>query len=151
MRISDWSSDVCSSDLHHPAAVGLPSGRWRGNADHYAAFFNECFIDELAQAAKIEPMSFRMQMLGGNPRLAHCLSTAAALGGWEGGIAGSGQGLACHSMAGSHIAVLVAASIDKHRLRVGRIVAAVDCGAPGKHYFARPPTEGGLVFVLAWA
>src|SRR3546814_6793194 len=41
---------------HHPAAVGLPSGRWRGNADHYAAFFNECFIDELAQAAKIEPM-----------------------------------------------------------------------------------------------
>src|SRR3546814_1977680 len=51
---------------HHPAAVGLPSGRWRGNADHYAAFFNECFIDELAQAAKIEPMSFRMQMLGGN-------------------------------------------------------------------------------------
>src|SRR3546814_10127240 len=30
---------------HHPAAVGLPSGRWRGNADHYAAFFNECFID----------------------------------------------------------------------------------------------------------
>src|SRR3546814_9035473 len=21
MRISDWSSDVCSSDLHHPAAV----------------------------------------------------------------------------------------------------------------------------------
>src|SRR3546814_10283699 len=62
MRISDWSSDVCSSDL--PAAVGLPSGRWRGNADHYAAFFNECFIDELAQAAKIEPMSFRMQMLG---------------------------------------------------------------------------------------
>src|SRR3546814_4999032 len=75
----------------HPAAVGLSSGRWRGNADHYAAFFNECFIDELAQAAKIEPMSFRMQMLGGNPRLAHCLSTAAALGGWEGGIAGSGD------------------------------------------------------------
>src|SRR3546814_9320481 len=65
-------------------------------------------------------MSFRMQMLGGNPRLAHCLSTAAALGGWEGGIAGSGQGLACHSMAGSHIAVLVEASIDKNRLRVGR-------------------------------
>src|SRR3546814_1607239 len=77
--------------------------------------------------SKIEPMSFRMQMLGGNPRLAHCLSTAAALGGWEGGIAGSGQGLACHSMAGSHIAVLVEASIDKNRLRVGRIVAAVDC------------------------
>src|SRR3546814_12402052 len=110
MRISDWIS-ACA------LTICLPSGRWRGNADHYAAFFNECFIDELAQAAKIEPMSFRMQMLGGNPRLAHCLSTAAALGGWEGGIAGSGQGLACPRLAGSHIAVLGGASIDRNRQR----------------------------------
>src|SRR3546814_18849667 len=92
-----------------------------------------------------------MQMLGGNPRLAHCLSTAAALGGWEGGIAGSGQGLACHSMAGSHIAVLVEASIDKNRLRVGRIVAAVDCGAQVNPDIARQQIEGGLVFGLASA
>src|SRR3546814_2213664 len=96
--------------------------------------------------SKIEPMSFRMQMLGGNPRLAHCLSTAAALGGWEGGIAGSGQGLACHSMAGSHIAGLVEASIDRKRLRVGRIVAAVAWRAQVNADIARKQKESGLVF-----
>src|SRR3546814_953509 len=92
-----------------------------------------------------------MQRLGGKPRLAQCRSTAAALGGWEGGSAGSGQGLACHSMAGSHIAVLVEASIDKNRLRVGRIVAAVDCGAQVNPDIARQQIEGGLVFGLASA
>lgn len=136
---------------HYPVAIGLPSGRWRSNADHYAAFFNECFIDELAQVAGIEPMSFRMQMLGGHPRLAHCLSTAAALGGWEGGIAGSGQGIACHSMDGSHIAVLVEASVKEGRLQVGRIVAAVDCGAQVNPDIARQQIEGGLIFGLASA
>jgi isoquinoline 1-oxidoreductase beta subunit len=136
---------------HYPAEVDLPVGRWRGNADHYAAFFNECFVDELAQIAQIEPMSFRMQMLGGNPRLAHCLSTAAALGGWQGGVAGSGQGIACHSMAGSHIAVMVEASLSGDTLQVPRIVAAVDCGAQVNPDIARQQIEGGLIFGLASA
>src|SRR3546814_10844536 len=49
------------------------------------------------------------------------------------------------------IAVLVEASIDKNRLRVGRIVAAVDCGAQVNPDIARQQIEGGLVFGLASA
>ena len=47
-------------------------------------------IDELAHLARVEALSFRIQMLGGNPRLAHCLTTVGAMGGWQGGIEGSG-------------------------------------------------------------
>src|SRR3546814_15471503 len=32
MRISDWSSDVCSSDLHQPGAVGTAAGHGRCHA-----------------------------------------------------------------------------------------------------------------------
>ena len=63
---------------HLPAAVGVRTGIWRSGAHSYTGFFTECFIDELARQAKIEPLSFRMQMLGDNPRLARVLSTAAA-------------------------------------------------------------------------
>lgn len=136
---------------HYPADIGLPTGRWRSNADHYAAFFNECFVDELARVANIEPLSFRIQMLSGQTRLAHCLSTVTAMGGWQGGIAGSGQGIACHVMNGSHAAVLVEAGIDGGRLRVGRIVAAVDCGDQVNPDIARQQIEGGLIFGLASA
>ncbi len=42
----------------------------RGSPQREMIFFIESFIDELARAAGIEPVAFRMAMLGGNPRLA---------------------------------------------------------------------------------
>ena len=136
---------------HYPADVGLPLGFTRGNADLYGAFFTESFVDELAHLAGIEAMSFRIQMLGGNPRLAHCLSTAAAIGGWQGGIAGSGQGIAAHSMHGTFGAVMVEAGLSGGKLSVGRIVAAVDCGDPVNPDIARQQIESGLIHGLAAA
>ena len=136
---------------HYPCDTGLHNGLWRANGDGLTCFFNECFIDELASVAGIEAVSFRMQMLGGNPRLAHCLSTVAALGGWQGGISGSGQGIACHATGGSMIAVLVEASLSGGRITVPRIVAAVDCGAQVNPEIVRQQVEGGLIFGLASA
>ncbi|MEJ7927406.1 molybdopterin cofactor-binding domain-containing protein [Sphingobium sp. AN641] len=136
---------------HYPVDVGLPIGLSRGNADVHGAFFTESFIDELAHLAGIEPMSFRIQMLGGQPRLAHCLTTAAAMGGWQGGISGSGQGIAAHMMHGSHAAVLVEAGIDNGKLAVTRIVAAVDCGDQINPDIARQQIESGLIQGLALA
>src|SRR3546814_12363340 len=67
-----------------PAEIGVPTGHLRGGAHGYTAFFTECFIDELAHVSGTEALSFRIAMLGGDARLARCLSTAAALGGWQG-------------------------------------------------------------------
>ena len=53
-------------------------------------------IDELAHKENREPLSYRMAMLGHDPRLAECLLRVAALSGWGGGVDASGQGLACH-------------------------------------------------------
>lgn len=136
---------------HYPVDVGLPVGLSRGNADVHGAFFTESFIDELAHLAGIEPMSFRIQMLGGKPRLARCLTTAAAMGGWQGGISGSGQGIAAHMMHGAYAAVLVEAGITNGRLAVTRMVAAVDCGDQVNPDIARQQIEGGLIHGLALA
>ncbi|MBW6522931.1 molybdopterin-dependent oxidoreductase [Sphingomonas sp. RHCKR47] len=137
---------------HHPAAIGVPVGHLRGLADGYNAFFTECFIDELAQASGNEPMSYRIGMLGGNARLARCLTTASALGGWQGGVVGSGQGIACHAVAGSFIAVMAEARIDDAgRVRVERLVAAVDCGRTVNPDVVRQQIEGGLILGVALA
>ena len=135
---------------HHPVASDLPTGHLRGGADGYTAFFTECFIDELAHVAGSEPMSYRVGMLGGDPRLARCLTTVAALGGWSGGAVGSGQGIACHRMAGSAIAVLAETQVDaRGRARVDRLVAAVDCGRAINPDLIRQQIEGGLIFGFA--
>lgn len=136
---------------HHPAATGLEPGYLRGGAAGYTCFFTEAFVDELAHYAQIEAMSFRIAMLGGKPRLARCLSTAAALGGWNGGVAGSGQGIACYGAYGSYIAVLAEAHVEGGRVRVDRLVAAVDCGRQINPDLVRQQIEGGLVFGMAAA
>ncbi len=135
-----------------PAAMPLRTGLSRGTARGYTAFFTESFIDELARQAGVEPLSFRMQMLGGNTRLAQCLSTAAALGGWDGGGSGSRLGLAAHSAFGSHIALLVEAEFDAlRRVRVGRAVAAVDCGRVVNPTIVAQLVEGGILHGIAAA
>jgi len=137
---------------HHPARLGIPTGDWRGRAHVGNAFATESFIDELASVSGIDPFSFRMALLGGNPRLAQCLSKVAALGGWQGGGAGSGQGLACHMMADSHVAVLADAERAANgRVRVTRLVAVVDCGRVINPDIVRQQIAGGLIFGMAAA
>jgi len=136
---------------HHSAFVGVPTGNWRSNAHSSNIFYLESFIDELAAKAGIEPLSFRMQMMNNQPRLARCLTSVAAMARWDGGLDGSGQGLACHSMRGGHIAVIASASRGGTGLEVRRISATVDIGRIIHPDIARQQIEGGLVFGLAMA
>jgi isoquinoline 1-oxidoreductase subunit beta len=137
---------------HYPVDSDVRAGAFRGGAHSYTAFFTESFIDELARIAGIEPLSFRMQMLGDNPRLARCLTVAATLGGWDGGQAGSPMGLACHSAFGSHIATLVEVEVTgDQRIRMLRALCALDCGRYVNPEIVRQQVEGGLLHGISMA
>ena len=137
---------------HHAADIGVPTGYWRSGAHSYTCFFTESFLDELAHVAQQEAVSFRMAMLGQQPRLARCLQMAAQLGGWQGGQPGSAQGIACHSFRGSHIAVLAEAHLTSgRRVKVERLVAVIDCGRVINPDLVTQQIEGGLLFGLAAA
>lgn len=136
---------------HFPLSMPMPTGPLRGLANSHNCFFVEGFIDELAHKAGVEPLSFRMQMLVGQTRLARCLTGVATMAGWDGGASGSGRGIACHSMRGSHIAVIVTARNSETGVRVDRIHAMADCGRLINPDLARQQIEGGIVFGLAQA
>jgi isoquinoline 1-oxidoreductase beta subunit len=134
------------------ADLPFTSGYMRGSPQREFAFFTESFIDELARAAGIEPLSFRMSMLGGNGRLARCLQGAARLAGWDGGGSGSVMGLAGCSAFGSHIGLVANASIGSdQRVKVDRLVAAVDCGRVVNTGLVVQQIEAGLIWALAQA
>ena len=137
---------------HVPVELGLELGLWRSGAHSYTCFFTECFVDELARAAGHEPLSFRMRMLGDNPRLARVLATATAIGGWDGGVPGGGMGIAAHSAFGSHIATLVEVELTREqRIRVLRAVCAVDCGRIVNPEIVRQQIEGGIIHGISAA
>jgi isoquinoline 1-oxidoreductase beta subunit len=136
---------------HLPVDVAIPTGQWRSNADSYTAFFTECFVDELARIAGTDPFGFRIAMLGQQLDLARCLQRASEIGGWSGGEAGSGQGLACLSMRGSHIGLMAVARPGAAGLIVERIVAVADVGRVLNPALVRQQIESGIVFGLAAA
>lgn len=143
-----------------PLALRQPTARFRGQAHGYTAFFTESFVDELAHAAGKEPLSFRVGMLEGEPRLVACLQGAGRLAQWGGGIEASGQGIACHQMELATgggavrkglIAVVATARSEAGVVRVDRLSAWVDIGRIVNMDIARQQIEGGLMFGLAHA
>ncbi|MFT4027282.1 MAG: molybdopterin-dependent oxidoreductase, partial [Novosphingobium sp.] len=136
---------------HVPTRIDLPTGRLRGNAHGYTAFFTESFMDELAVKARREPLGFRMALLGGEPRLAQCLQRVSALANWNGGSDGSGQGVACHRIGEGRIAAIATARRDENGVRVDKICAVADLGRIVNLDVARQQIEGGLVFGMGLA
>ena len=138
--------DAIHADLPYTA------GYMRGSPQRELAFFTESFVDELAKAAGMEPLAFRMSMLGGNGRLARCFQGAARLAQWDGGGAGSTMGIAGCSAFGSHIGLVASASIGAdQRVKVDRLVAAVDCGRVVNSGLVVQQIEAGLIWALAQA
>lgn len=134
------------------ADLPLAAGYLRSHPQRMMVFAAESFVDELARATGAEPLAFRMAMLGGNPRLARCIATAASLGEWDGGGDGSTSGLAAASLFGSHIGLLANATISAgQQVEVHRLVAAVDCGRVVNPALAMQQVESGLLWALGLA
>jgi isoquinoline 1-oxidoreductase beta subunit len=134
--------------------IELPfaAGYMRGSPERELAFFTESFIDELAHAAGLEPLSLRMALLGQNGRLARCLQAATRRAQWDGGGRGSTMGIAGASAFGSHIGLVASASIGPdQRVKVDRLVAAVDCGRVISSSLAEQQIQSGLIWALAQA
>jgi isoquinoline 1-oxidoreductase beta subunit len=133
-------------------ALPYRTGYLRGSPFREFAFFTESFADELAHAAGLEPLSFRMSLLGDNGRLARCLQGAARLAKWDGGGPGSTMGIAGCSAFGSHIGLVANASIGSDgQVKVDRLVAAVDCGSAVNSSLVEQQVEAGLIWSLAQA
>ena len=140
---------------HVPVKTGLPAGKMRGQAHGYTAFAVECFLDEVANRNKREPLSFRIEMLGRDLRMVECLQRAARLAEWDGGAENSGQGLACHRMGsaaeGGRIACIATARRGEGGVQVTKLSVAADIGRIVNLDIARQQIEGGLVFGLSLA
>jgi len=134
------------------APIPFSAGYMRGSLQREFTFFTESFVDELARAAGMEPLAFRMSMLGGDWRLARCFEQVAQLAGWDGGGRGSTMGIAGCSAFGSHIALVASATIgEDQRIKVHRLVATVDCGRAVNSGLVTQQIAGGLLWALAQA
>lgn len=135
---------------HEPP--GVPTAFWRGVGPTHNVFVVESFIDELAQAAKQDPVAFRRAMLDKSPRTLGVLNLAAQKAGWGkplAPIAGRkvGRGISTQFAFGSYMAQVAEVSVGPDGdVRVHRVVCAVDCGQAVNPDTIIAQMEGGIVF-----
>jgi isoquinoline 1-oxidoreductase len=136
-----------------PVETGIPVGYVRAVAPNYTFFAVETFMDELAKLAGVDPVQYRLSMLGGAPRLARVVTLAAEKAGWGTPLPpNTGRGIACVSAqekkTPTWTASVVQAKVDpaSGKVQVEKIVCAVDCGIVVNPDGARSQIEGSLLF-----
>jgi isoquinoline 1-oxidoreductase beta subunit len=131
---------------------GVPVGFWRSVGSSHTAFSTECFLDELAAAAKKDPLEFRLSLLAKHPRHVGALKLAAEKAGWGKPAAGTFQGIAVHESFDSYVAEVAEVSVAADgQVRVHRVVCAVDCGQVVNPDTVKAQMEGAIVFGLTAA
>jgi len=127
---------------------------WRGVGPTHNIFVMESFMDELAAAAKADPVEYRRALLSKAPRARAVLDLAAKAAGWGRPLpAGRGRGVALlFSGWGSYLAEVAEVEVTKAgELRVHRIVVAVDCGTVINPDTVKAQIEGGVNFGVSGA
>jgi isoquinoline 1-oxidoreductase beta subunit len=127
---------------------GIPTAFWRGVGPTHNIFVVESFVDELAAAAKQDPVAYRRALLGQNPRALGVLELAAEKAGWGQPLpAGRGRGVLVQFTFGSYLSQEVEVAADG-AIRVHRITRAVDCGIAVNPDTIAAQVEGGSIFGL---
>jgi isoquinoline 1-oxidoreductase beta subunit len=134
-----------------PPAV--PTGFWRGVGPNNNVFATECFMDELARKANMDPVEFRRGMLGNNSRLKAALDLVAEKSGWGQPLPPrAGRGVSVQPSFASFIATVVEAEVDNNgEVHLRRVTSAVDTGIAVNPDTIMAQLQGGLIFGLTAA
>lgn len=127
---------------------GIPTAFWRSVGPSHTVFVVESFIDELAAAAKQDPVAYRRALLDKSPRAKAVLDLAAAKAGWGQPLPkGSGRGVSLQNVFGSYLAQVAELDVSKDgEVRLRRVVCAMDCGTVVNPNTVQAQLQSGVIF-----
>ncbi|HEY2757441.1 MAG TPA: molybdopterin cofactor-binding domain-containing protein, partial [Pseudolabrys sp.] len=108
----------------------IPTAFWRSVGPSHNVFVTESFMDELAAAAKQDPVAYRLALIDKTPRAKAVLALAAEKAGWGQPLPPRvGRGVSVQFAFATYMAQVAEVEVSKDgAVRVRRVVCAVDCG-----------------------
>ncbi len=132
---------------------GIPTAFWRSVGASHNVFVVESFMDELAAAAKQDPVAYRLRLLDANPRAKAALELAAEKAGWGRPLPErTGRGVSLQFVFGTYMAQVAEVEVSKAgEVRVRRVVCAVDCGTVVNPDTIQAQVQGAVIFGITAA
>lgn len=136
----------------HTVKTGIPVLWWRSVGHSHSAFAMESLIDELAHAAKKDPLDYRRALLKDHPRHLATLNLAAEKADWGKPLPkGVSRGIAVHESFGSFVTQVAEVSVTEGAVKVHRMVTAIDCGLSVNPDSLKAQMESSISFGLGAA
>ena len=132
---------------------GIPTAFWRSVGPSHNVFVTESFMDELAAAAKQDPVAYRLALLDKTPRAKAVLALAAEKAGWGQPLPqGVGRGVSVQFVFATYLAQVAEVEVSKDgAVRVQRVVCAVDCGTVVNPDTVRAQIQSAIIFGITAA
>jgi isoquinoline 1-oxidoreductase subunit beta len=132
---------------------GIPTAFWRSVGPSHNVFVTESFIDELAAAAKQDPVAYRRDLIKKSPRARAVLDLVAEKAGWGQKLPeGIGRGVSLQFAFASYMAHVAEVEVAKNgSVRVRRVVCAVDCGSVVNPDTVRAQLQSAIIFGITAA
>jgi isoquinoline 1-oxidoreductase beta subunit len=131
--------------------TGFRVGYLRAVSHTMNCFANECFIDELANAAGKDPVKYRLSLLEKEPRFANVLKIAAEKAGWGKSRSGRSLGVALMEGYGTYMAQVAEVSVKGGEVKVHKVTVACDCGHMVNPGIVEQQLESGVIYGLSHA
>ena len=129
----------------------LPMTFWRAVGHSYTAFAKESMIDEIAEAAGIDEVAFRLQNTQNTPRLNNVIRVAGEHMAKMNPPKGHHLGFAAHHSFYTDVAEIAEVSVENGKIRVHKVTCVLDCGQAVNPDIVRAQMEGGVVYGLTAA
>ncbi|MGN6249443.1 MAG: molybdopterin cofactor-binding domain-containing protein, partial [Ginsengibacter sp.] len=129
----------------------IPVSYWRSVYHSTNCFAHESFIDEMAHAAKKDPLTFRQELLSDDMRYSRALKTVREKSNWDKKETGVGKGVAIMERSGAVVAMVTEVRKIDGKIKPVRIVTAIDVGTPVNPDIIKAQTEGCIVMGLTAA
>ncbi len=133
--------------------TGIPIGSWRSTGGSLNTFVIESFIDEIAAVKNVDPYHFRKKLLNSKPRHMNVLTAVAKAARWGKVLPENNfQGIALYEARNSIVAQVAEISVSgKGKIKIHKVVCAIDCGTVVNHEIVKSQLEGGIIFGLSAA
>jgi CO/xanthine dehydrogenase Mo-binding subunit len=126
--------------------VGIKVGYWRSVSNANNAWAIESFVDELAHAARQDPLAFRLAMLDKIPRQRAALERVAREAGYSAKPAkGRAFGIASMECYDTYVALVAELSGSADKVKLEKLTYVADCGVAVHPDQAIAQLEGGAV------
>jgi isoquinoline 1-oxidoreductase subunit beta len=132
---------------------GIPTAFWRSVGPSHNVFVTESFMDELAAAARQDPVAYRLALLDKSPRARAVLELAAQKAGWGQPLPERvGRGVSVQFVFATYLAQVAEVEVSSDgAVRVRRVVCAVDCGTVVNPDTVRAQIQSAIIFGITAA